>query len=200
VRREEFLGRLERRLAAAAPSAVVHPPGPAPDEVPRVGFPPDERSLEERFADALVHMRGRVATREELPGVLAELEVRTAVVTDEALVPEGIERLPLEQARDADAGFTRARAACAATGTVVLAASDEETRMASLLPRVHVVAVPRDVLVETPGDVMRDLGRVFPDGLPSAFAFATGPSKSADIDGRVVYGVHGPLAVVAVIV
>ncbi len=72
--------------------------------------------------------------------------------------------------------------------------------MASLLPRVHVVAVPRDTLVETPGDVLRDLPRVFPDGLPSAFALATGPSKSADIDGQVVYGVHGPLAVVAVLI
>jgi L-lactate dehydrogenase complex protein LldG len=145
-------------------------------------------------------MRGRVATREELPALLDGLEVRTAVVTDDTLVPEGLERLPLERARDADAGFTRARAACAATGTVVLAASADETRMASLLPRVHVVAVPRDTLVETPGDVLRDLPRVFPDGLPSAFALATGPSKSADIDGRVVFGVHGPLAVIAVLV
>jgi L-lactate utilization protein LutC len=126
--------------------------------------------------------------------------VRTFVATDDELVPDGLERLPLERARDADAGFTRARAACAATGTVVLAASESETRMASLLPRVHVVAVPRDVLVETPGDVLRDLPRLFPDGLPSAFALATGPSKSADIEGRVVFGVHGPLAVIAVLV
>jgi hypothetical protein len=200
VNREDFLRRLSDRLAAAAPSAVVHPPGPPPDEVPRVGFPPDDRPLEERFADALVAMRGRVATREELPALLDGLEVRTAVVTDDTLVPEGLERLPLERARDADAGFTRARAACAATGTVVLAASADETRMASLLPRVHVVAVPRDTLVETPGDVLRDLPRVFPDGLPSAFALATGPSKSADIDGRVVFGVHGPLAVIAVLI
>jgi L-lactate utilization protein LutB len=200
MNRDVFLSRLSQRLANAAPSAVVHPPGPPPAAVPRVEFAPDARALEERFADALIHMRGRVATREELPGVLEELEVRTAVVTDDALVPDFIERFPLERARDADAGFTRARAACAATGTVVLAASDHETRMASLLPPVHVVAVPRDALVETPGDVLRDLPRVFPDGLPSAFALATGPSKSADIDGRVVYGVHGPLAVVAVLV
>jgi L-lactate utilization protein LutC len=200
VNREAFLSRLSQRLAGAAPSAVVHPPGPAPEAVPRVGFPADARSLAERFADALIAMRGRVATREELAGVLEELEVRTAVVTDAELVPAGIERLPLERARDADAGFTRAWAACAATGTVVLAASDQETRVASLLPRVHVVAVPHEVLVETPGDVLRDLARVFPDGLPSAFALATGPSKSADIDGKVVYGVHGPLAVVAVLI
>jgi L-lactate utilization protein LutC len=63
-----------------------------------------------------------------------------------------------------------------------------------------VVTVPREALVETPGDVLRDLPRVFPGGLPSVFSLATGPSKSADIDGQVVYGVHGPLAVVAVLV
>jgi L-lactate utilization protein LutC len=83
---------------------------------------------------------------------------------------------------------------------VVVAPSGAEARMASLLPRVHVVAVPREALVEAPGDVLRDLPRVFPDGLPSAFSLATGPSKSADIDGQVVYGVHGPLAVVAVLI
>jgi L-lactate dehydrogenase complex protein LldG len=146
-------------------------------------------------------VHGRVTTPSGLPDVLAELDVHTAVTTGEGLpLPAGIEALPLERAREADAGFTRARAACAATGTVVLAPSGNETRMASLLPRVHVVAVPREALVETPGDVLRDLPRVFPDGLPSAFALASGPSKSADIDGQVVYGVHGPLAVVAVLV
>jgi L-lactate utilization protein LutC len=201
MNREAFLARLSDRLAHAAPPATVHPPAPPPAEVPRVPFPPDERPLEARFAAALEAVHGRVTTPSELPAVLAELDVHTAVVTDDALpLPDGIERLPLDRAREADAGFTRARAACAATGTVVVAPSESETRLASVLPRVHVVAVPREVMVETPGDVLRDLPRVFGDELPSAFALATGPSKSADIDGQVVYGVHGPLAVVAVLV
>jgi L-lactate utilization protein LutC len=149
----------------------------------------------------LGRIRGRLATVEALPGIFEALEIRTVVVTDERLpLPEGVERLPLERARDADAGVTGAVAACAVTGTVVLAPSATETRMASLLPRVHVVAVDRDTLVETPGDVLRDLPRWFPDGLPSAFALASGPSKSADIDAEVTYGVHGPLEVVAVLV
>jgi L-lactate utilization protein LutC len=200
MERDVFLGRLRERLEAAAPPATAHPPGPPPETVPRVTFPADERSLEERFGAALHAIRGRLVTIAELPGVLAELEVRTAVVTDERLPLDGIERLPLERAEEADAGVTGAVAACAATGTVVVAPTATETRMASLLPRVHVVAVPREVLVETPGDVLRELPRWFPDGLPSAFALASGPSKSADIDAEVTYGVHGPLAVVAVLV
>ena len=200
MEREVFLGRLRERLEAAAAPATAHPPKPPPETVPRIPFPADGRSLEERFGAALGAIRGRLVTIEELAGVLDELEVRTAVVTDERLPLGSIERVPLERAAEADAGVTACVAACAATGTVVLAPSATETRMASLLPRVHVVAVPREVLVETPADVLRELPRWFPDGLPSAFALASGPSKSADIDAEVTYGVHGPLAVVAVLV
>jgi L-lactate utilization protein LutC len=195
VNRDAFLARLQSRLADPAPPGVAHPPAPPPAVVPRVDYPPDPRPLEERFAAELRAVHGRVATPDELPGMLAELEVRTAVMTGERIaLPDGIERLPLERADEADAGFTTARAACAVTGTVVVA---DEFRLASLLPRVHVVAVPRDRLVETPGDLLRDLPSLFPEGLPSAFALASGPSRSADIAGEVVYGVHGPLAVIA---
>jgi L-lactate utilization protein LutC len=198
VNREAFLGRLRERLEHAVPPGTAHPPAPPPEVVPRVDYPPDPRPLEERFAAALRAIRGRVATPDELPGLLEQLEVRTAVVTDDRVaLPAGIERLPLERASEADAGFTAARAACAVTGTVVVS---DASRMASLLPRVHVVAVPRERLVETPGDVLRNLPSLFPDGLPANFALASGPSRSADIAGEVVYGVHGPLAVIAVFV
>ena len=201
MEREAFLGRLEARLAAAEKPATAHPPKAPSGTVPRPEFAHDERSLQIRFGEALARVRGRLATPEELPGIFEELEIRTVVVTDERLpLPEGVERLPLDRAREADAGVTAAVAACAVTGTVVVAPSATETRMASLLPRVHVVAVERDRLVETPGDVLRDLGRWFPEGLPSAFALASGPSKSADIDAEVTYGVHGPLDVVAVLI
>ncbi len=200
MEREAFLGRLEARLAAAEKPATAHPPKAPSGTVPSPEFAHDERSLQIRFGEALERVRGRLATPEELPGIFEELEIRTVVVTDERLpLPEGVERLPLDRAREADAGVTAAVAACAVTGTVVVAPSATETRMASLLPRVHVVAVESDTLVETPGEVLRDLGRWFPDGLPSAFALASGPSKSADIDAEVTYGVHGPLDVIAVL-
>ena len=178
MEREAFLGRLRAAAGAAAPPATAHPPGPPPATVPRVTFPADGRSLEARFGAALAAIRGRLVTLEELPAVLAELEVRTAVVTDERLPLDGIERLPLERARGGRRrrdrrAWRRARR----PGTVVVAPSATETRMASLLPRVHVVAVPREVLVETPGDVLRELPRWFPDGLPSAFALASGPEQ-----------------------
>jgi L-lactate dehydrogenase complex protein LldG len=198
VRREAFLGRLREALDAAPPLAGAHPPGAPPAAVPRVTWLADERPLAERFADALAGVRARLVDEDELPAALADLRVRTAVVTtDLVALPEAIERLPVEAAAQADAGVTAARAACAATGTVVLESSPEQPRLVSLLPRVHVAAVPRAALVETAGDVLRALAGA---PLPSALTLATGPSRSADINGEVVYGVHGPLAVLVVLV
>src|ERR671933_1745229 len=103
MNREAFLARLADRLAHAAPPATQHPPAPPPAEVPRVGFPPDERPLEARFAAALEAVHGRVTTPSGLPDVLAELDVHTAVATTGALaLPDGIERLPLDRAPEAD--------------------------------------------------------------------------------------------------
>jgi L-lactate utilization protein LutC len=188
--------RLRARLADPAPPAVAHPPGPPPADVPAVRFAADERPREERFAAALARERARMVHVEDLPDVLRELEVRTAVVTDDRVpLPDGIERLPADRAPDADAGVTVAVAACATTGTVIAAASEREPRAVSVFPRVHVVGVPRDALLDTPGDFLRGLRAP-----PSAFSMITGPARSADIEGEVVLGLQGPLAVVVVLI
>jgi L-lactate dehydrogenase complex protein LldG len=201
MERAEFLAGLRARLDVAPALAGAHPPAAPPAAVPAVRFAPDPRPREDRFAAALAAVRARLVDQDELAEALAALEVRTAVRTTDLLdLPPGVEELPATRAREADAGVTAGLAACAATGTVFTAASAGEPRLAGLLPRVHVVAVPRDALVETPGDVLRAVPERFPDGLPSALAASTGPSRSADIVGEVVYGVHGPLAALVVLV
>src|SRR4051812_23638320 len=148
MERTEFLAGLCARLDTAPPLAGAHPPPGPPLRVPVVRWAPDARPLEERFAAALAGVRARLVEAEDLPAALAELEVRTAVRTRDAVaLPPEVEELPLERAGEADAGLTGAVAACAATGTVFTAADPGEPRLAGLLPRVHVVAVARDTLV-----------------------------------------------------
>ena len=86
------------------------------------------------------------------------------------------------------AGVSRALCGLADTGSVVLAASSEEPRARSLLPDVHV-----SLLREA--DVLPDLAALFAQlggELPSALAIVTGPSRSGDIEQKLVVGVHGP--------
>ena len=86
------------------------------------------------------------------------------------------------------AGVSTALYGLAATGSVVLGASPDEPRARSLLPAVHVSLLREDRIVPGLGELFEALG----GELPSALAIVTGPSRSADIEQKLVVGVHGP--------
>lgn len=86
------------------------------------------------------------------------------------------------------AGVSRAVYALADTGSVVLAASPDEPRAASLLPDVHITLVSEDVILAALEDLFTAVG----NDLPSSLAIITGPSRSADIEQKLTVGVHGP--------
>jgi L-lactate dehydrogenase complex protein LldG len=88
----------------------------------------------------------------------------------------------------AGAGVSRALYGLAETGSVVLAASPEEPRARSLLPAVHVTLLAEDRILPGLAELFEALG----GNLPSALAIVTGPSRSADIEQKLVVGVHGP--------
>src|SRR5919198_2359235 len=78
--------------------------------------------------------------------------------------------------------------ALASTGSVVLLASPEEQRAASLLPEVHVSIVHEDTILPGLAELFARIGA----DLPSSVAVVTGPSASADIGQRHLVGIHGP--------
>jgi L-lactate dehydrogenase complex protein LldG len=82
------------------------------------------------------------------------------------------------------------------TGSVVLAASPDEPRGASLLPPVWVAELRvADILPGLP-ELFAEVGTE----LPSSLAIVTGPSRSADIEQILTLGVHGPGEVHVVLV
>jgi L-lactate dehydrogenase complex protein LldG len=87
-----------------------------------------------------------------------------------------------------EVGVSRAVYGLADTGSVVLAAGPDEPRARSLLPPVHVTILDADRIL--PG--LPELFRELRGELPSSLAIVTGPSRSADIEQKLVIGVHGP--------
>ena len=85
--------------------------------------------------------------------------------------------------------------AVAATGSVVLAAGPDEPRARSLLEDPHVTLVFESSILPDLESLFAALGR----DLPSALAIVTGPSRSGDIEQRLVVGVHGPANVHVVV-
>jgi L-lactate dehydrogenase complex protein LldG len=97
--------------------------------------------------------------------------------------------MTLDELYDFDASLTDVTYAIAETGSLVIKSSAQHGRALSLVPIVHVAIVePRNCLPDLL-DLMETLGR---EGVGNNVTIITGPSKTADIEGALVVGVHGP--------
>ncbi len=82
----------------------------------------------------------------------------------------------------------------AETGSIVVAAGEEEPRSVSLLPPAYIAFAQRRQLLPD----LFDLFAQWPTAssgqphLPSCLTLITGPSKTGDIELKLVTGVHGP--------
>lgn len=85
-----------------------------------------------------------------------------------------------------DAAVTLASGAIAESGTVVLSDAETPDRLAALAPWRHVAAIPIDKLFRTISDAIAAL-----PADPNVI-WITGPSKTADVEGILIQGVHGP--------
>ncbi|HZZ45141.1 MAG TPA: LUD domain-containing protein [Tepidisphaeraceae bacterium] len=101
----------------------------------------------------------------------------------------GWDELTADQTYDYDCGVTDAYAAVAETGSIVMRASAEHGRVLSLTPPIHVAILEPKVFVADLVDLFEKVTR---DGAGSGVTLITGPSKTSDIEGQLVTGVHGP--------
>jgi L-lactate dehydrogenase complex protein LldG len=109
---------------------------------------------------------------------------------------------PVESFRDTlfdavDAGFTGCRGAIAETGTLVLWPDAREPRLLSLVPPIHLVLLDAESIRSTFAELLDEQG--WGRGMPTNALLITGPSKSADIEQTLTYGVHGPKELVVLV-
>lgn len=88
------------------------------------------------------------------------------------------------------AALTGVHGAIAETGSLVWNASPLTARGATLMPPVHIALVRVDQLVPDTLDFFTPLRQGA--CLPAAWHIISGPSKTADIEGILITGVHGP--------
>jgi L-lactate dehydrogenase complex protein LldG len=99
------------------------------------------------------------------------------------------DELTLDVAYELDCGITDVWAAVAETASLAILPDTKHGRALSLFPPIHIAIVEPKNLVADLLDLTRKMSAIQP---PPQITLITGPSKTADIEGSLVTGVHGP--------
>lgn len=157
-----------------AKSPTTDPPTPQLEE---------KGDLWHQFERALGALGGRM-----VDGSLLEVFTTHGLWVDPCLEEQAGLKSNVPTIWDAEIGISKAEFAIARTGTLVLKAGEGRHRLSSLVPPINIIVVGREQIVPTLEEAM---GR-----LPNeTTVFVTGPSRTADIEGVLVRGVHGPAEV-----
>jgi L-lactate dehydrogenase complex protein LldG len=96
-----------------------------------------------------------------------------------------------------EVAVTSTRGGVADTGAVVLWPTPEEPRLMSLVPPVHVAVLDADAIHDSMTAIMT--AENWAAGMPTNALLISGPSKTADIEFTLVFGVHGPKELIVII-
>ena len=179
--RESILGSIRTHLAASPP-VNSYPVNPANPVILSNSDPVNQfkESLESVSGHCIIATDATDAT-DVLKQILTDLKAQRIAYSDDPPNAHDIFHF--------DVGVSRAQAAIAETGTLVLDSSCERHRLVSLVPPVHIAIVNASSIVETLGDALALLQQ---KEISPAITFITGPSRTADIELTLAIGVHGP--------
>ncbi len=97
-----------------------------------------------------------------------------------------------------DASVTTSRGAIAETGSLIFWPNTEEPRLMSLVPPIHIAILEADKIYNTFLEVI--VKENWQDKLPTNALLISGPSKTADIEFVLTFGVHGPKEFIVILI
>ena len=107
---------------------------------------------------------------------------------------------PEQILKDSQVSITSCECLVARTGTIVMSAAQQNGRTASVYAPIHICIAYSSQLVYDLRDALHLVKEKYPQKLPSLITFASGPSRTADIEKTLVVGVHGPKEVYVLMV
>jgi len=188
--KENILKRIRKALSNPVPlpfplsegtAAIYHP---APDD------------LEVVFAQSFTKLQGRFAfcideqeLQQQLQLLIEKKEWTKIYCSDARWNASYSNTISLA---GCDASITGCEYLVARTGSIVLSAAATDGRTASVYAPVHICIAYTNQLLYDVKDALIALKDKYEGNLPSFISFASGPSRTADIEKTLVTGVHGP--------
>ena len=184
--------------------ALSHPvPVPFPkSEGNNSVFQPQTDDLEVQFAEEFTKLLGKFAfcvnetdLTKQLHQLFIEKKWENIYCNEEKLFPiishSELYKVDKPTLANCDASITTCELLIARTGTIVLS-SAQTGRTVSVYAPVHICIAYTDQLVYDIKEALQIIKEKYEGNIPSSISFATGPSRTADIEKTLVVGVHGP--------
>ena len=195
--KENILSKIRKALEKPVPL-----PFPNAENRDDIYLPPSD-DLTVMFAQNFTSLLGKFAYCEnhtELVGQLREILIaknwKEVYCVEEGLKyllqKNGFDDFSTKPLAEADVAITSCELLIARTGTMVLSSAMPEGRTASVYAPVHICIAEASQIVYDVGDAIEYMKEKYGLKLPSMISFATGPSRTADIEKTLVVGVHGP--------
>lgn len=196
--KENILKKIRKALSESTP--IPFPQSEGTHSV----FQPSKQDLEIEFAEQFTKLQGKFVfcmdhkeLVEQLNALLTTQGWKNIVCREEklrrVLQEEGLGvSLTTKDLGECDAAVTTCETLVARTGTIVLSSAGASGRTVSVYTPVHLCIAYTDQLVYDIRDALLALKEKYHQQLPSLMTFASGPSRTADIEKTLVVGIHGP--------
>ena len=158
----------------------------------------------EEFSKALTALGGTVVRAAGIDEARVHLEGMLAgrrFVASRAPILESLglaREYSREECASAEVGVTSADYALADTGSLVFLTESGESRLISLLPPRHIAVIEHAKIRMSLDELLSAVPH--PGAKSSAMVLITGPSRTADIEMRLVRGVHGPGEITVIVI
>lgn len=195
--KENILKKIRKALTQSTPL-----PFPASEGTSSV-YQPGREELEVEFGEKFSALLGKFiycADDKELEAQLAAVIAHNKwekifYKTEEMqqVLPASLLEKPIHpDLATAQAAITTCEALVARTGSIILSSALPGGRTTSVYAETHVCIAYTNQLVYDVRDGLQLIKERYAGNIPSLVTFATGPSRTADIEKTLVVGVHGP--------
>ena len=188
--KENILKRIRQALSNSAP--LPFPQSEGNNSV----FPPAPDDLEVVFAKEFVNLQGKFAfctdekdMLQQIQQLIVEKQWTKIYCNEDKWNTAFSNTINLA---GCDASITGCEFLVARTGTIVMSAAQQSGRTVSVYAPVHICIAYTSQLVYDIKDALQTLKEKYAGNMPSLITFASGPSRTADIEKTLVTGVHGP--------
>lgn len=165
-------------------------------------FQPQKDDLEIQFAEEFTRLLGKFAfcineddLSKQLQQLFTEKKWESIYCNEEKLFSiishSDLYKVDKPTLANCDASITTCEYLIARTGTIVMSTA-QSGRTVSVYAPVHICIAYTNQLVYDIKEALQLLKVKYEGNIPSSITFATGPSRTADIEKTLVVGVHGP--------